>query len=223
MRQGVRSILTVLALVFLAGATSAQEVTRFPIAGLLVEVPVAEGFCAATEADMRNTALKRILSQEMVARTRPLALHLDCPGLTRFREGGLPETLRARYWSLVVTAPDSLLFNADHLATYEAMLAGLSNPTARQLFGKNLAVGVQKTGFKPSSIVVEMQERSIGGTILAEVSALDRWYDLDMGMAVLPVRSRLILTAAIETANASEDGADFAQAFDMLTQIREAQ
>ncbi len=159
----MRSVLTGLFLL-LPGLAMAEEVTQFPIAGKLVEVPVVEGFCAATETDMRETPLRRVLGQQMVARTRPLALHLDCAALAVFRSGRVPEAVRARYWSLVAPAPDSLLFDANHLATYEAMLAGLSNATARDLFGKNLVVGVKKENFRPSSIVIETEQNAIGGT-----------------------------------------------------------
>lgn len=217
----MRSVLA--ALIMLVPATAwAEEVTRFPIAGKMVEVPVAEGYCATTAEDRRNTALKRVLGHEMVARTRPLALHVDCRSLTQLRAGTEPEALRARYWSLVATAPDSLLFDANHLATYEAMLGGLSNPTARDLFGKNLIVGAAKDNFKPSSIEVEIEQRAIGGTVVAEVNALDRWFDLNMGLAILPVRSRLVLTTAVEVQGGSETSADFTQAYDMLYAIREA-
>lgn len=217
----MRSVLAFLCLL-LPAAAQAGEVTQFPIAGKLVEVPVAEGFCAATEADMRETPLKRVLGQEMVARTRPLALHLDCAALALFRAGEIPETLRARYWSLVTTAPDSLLFDANHLATYEAMLAGLSNATARDLFGRNLVVGVKKANFRPTRIVVETEQGAIGGTVTADVHALEQWRSLELGMALLPVRSRLVLAAAVQNAGTSGATADFAQAFAMIYAIREA-
>lgn len=220
MQLSLRFLVTVLTLLLLTGAASAQDTTRFPIAGLNLEVPVAPGFCAANEADVRNTGLARIMGHEMVARTRMLALHLDCTSLTRFRAGETPDTLQARYWSLVATAPDSLIFDAGHQATYDAMLQGLSNPTARRLFGKNMVDGASKTSFKPSSIVVEIRDRAIGGSVLAEVNALERWHDLNLGLALLPIRSRLILATAVETANASETGADFTEAFEMLTLIR---
>ena len=216
----MRSVLLLLSLL-LPGSALAEEVTQFPIAGKLVEVPVAEGYCATTEADRRNTALKRIMGHDMVARTRPLALHMDCGSLDELRAGGEPLSMRARYWSLVTTAPDSLMFDANHLATYEAMLTGLSNPTARDLFGRNLVVGVKKPGFKPSSIVIEVEQRAIGGTVRAEVEALGRWNDVQLGMAVLPVRSRLILTTAVDTTGGPAEGASFAQAFGMLYAIRE--
>jgi hypothetical protein len=217
----MRSVLTGLFLL-LPGLAMAEEVTQFPIAGKLVEVPVVEGFCAATETDMRETPLRRVLGQQMVARTRPLALHLDCAALAVFRSGRVPEAVRARYWSLVAPAPDSLLFDANHLATYEAMLAGLSNATARDLFGKNLVVGVKKENFRPSSIVIETEQNAIGGTVKAEVHALEQWRAVELGMAVLPVRSRLVLTAAVQTGGAFDAGADFAEAFGMLYAIREA-
>lgn len=214
--------LLVLAALLLPGVAVADTVSRFVIAGQELEVPIGEDFCAATGADMRDTALSRILGHPMVARTRPLALHLDCAGLAELRAGGTPESLRARYWSLVNTSPGDLQFTANHLATYEAMLIGLSSPKARELFGRNLVTGASKKDFKPSSITVEVHQRAIGGTVLAEVDALDRLYDLEMGLALLPVRSRLILTTTVETAGASDGGADFAQAFAMLTEIREA-
>ena len=50
---------------------------------------------------------------------------------------------------------------------------------------------------------------------------LQRQQAAQLGIAVLPVRSRLILTTAVDTTGGPAEGASFAQAFGMLYAIRE--
>jgi len=216
----MRSVTVFLAALLCSAAAWAEGVSQFPIAGKLLEVPVGEGFCAATEDDLRQTRLSEIMGHEMIARTRPLALHLDCAGLASFRAGGFPDSLRGRYWSLVKTAPDSLYMDASHMATYETMLQGLQNATARDLFAKNLMVGARKTDFQPESAEIEVKQGAIGGTVQGRVNADERWHDLSMGLALLPLRGRLLLTTAIETPGSTDSAANFIHAFRLSSVIR---
>lgn len=216
----MRLFIGALALLFMSGMVSAEEASPIVIAGERLEVPVAPGFCAATDADMLQTGLVGVLGSDVVRRTIPLALHLDCASLQTFRKGGVPTELRAKYWGILWTAPESLHFNADHLATYEVMLQGLANTNARHLFGQNLLESARKQDFEPASIAIQVDQRAIGGTVQARARMLDRWFDIDLGIALLPVRSRLVLTAAVQSPAAAGSGANFAQAFQMLIEIR---
>lgn len=222
--NGIRATVLFAAAGLLPAAVVAEEASQFDLDGVLYQVPLEEGMCAADEAVLRETGLTSLTKGRLSEWLASKAIQLDCRLLTEFREGRLSNSGRMRILFAVRVNGTSTELTSQRLFQFQAMHAALSGEQGAAnrdaVLQQILQIAQQRESRDLTCSSVETGAVSIGGKVCLETHRNNQTNQIDVGVALQPIGNRLILAMLLSVNTATQDWPAFADAQQMLDTTR---